>query len=376
MPNQLVPEAEKDLKKKLAVTATVLLTLLALGILFTICRIGHHSPCAALLWAFAALVVGAIGGFLFAVPRVPRTDRMTADPDQSSKAGGAATRAQNDSGSDGRGFGLGINTNLEEISDWLTKMLVGIGLVQLKQIPSYVVRIGAYTGQSLGTGMESTASSIVIYFGGLGFLASYLLTRMFIGPAFLLADQATKNGVAYDAAQAAIALTRLNGDVNSAIEELAKSPSSPARIDQLIALLSGYIEAFPRNRRLNIVLARLCVEGKRDYPSAIRVLTDFIASKLKAGERDSDVADAFFNIACYDSLRMAGVQDKSILQTLETDGIAAIRQSIAVNSDNIKDFRTDPDLQALRDTVSGKQLLDGSRSDPGASTATGAPQSN
>ena len=33
-----------------------------------------------------------------------------------------------------------VNTNLTEISDWLTKIIVGLGLINLKQIPSLTKR--------------------------------------------------------------------------------------------------------------------------------------------------------------------------------------------------------------------------------------------
>jgi len=37
--------------------------------------------------------------------------------------------------------GYSGNTNLEQISDWLTKILVGVGLTQLREIPGQVQRL-------------------------------------------------------------------------------------------------------------------------------------------------------------------------------------------------------------------------------------------
>ena len=62
--------------------------------------------------ALAAGLVGCFLGFLFAIPRFDITDRDIRDV-----------------GKYGRGGWL-HNTNLSQISDWLTKILVGVGLTQ------------------------------------------------------------------------------------------------------------------------------------------------------------------------------------------------------------------------------------------------------
>src|SRR5215207_3296326 len=56
----------------------------------------------------AAFGVGALVGFLFGIPR--RFQREGSDPALG---------------------GLVVNTNLEQISDWLTKIIVGVGLVEI-----------------------------------------------------------------------------------------------------------------------------------------------------------------------------------------------------------------------------------------------------
>lgn len=64
-----------------------------------------------LLLALASVMVGVLVGFLFGIPRAL----------QNAGTGGAEA-----------GWGrYSTNTNLEQISDWLTKILVGVGLVEL-----------------------------------------------------------------------------------------------------------------------------------------------------------------------------------------------------------------------------------------------------
>lgn len=62
----------------------------------------------------ASLFLGLLLGFLFAIPKSSKNRKNGGSTDQSPES--------NDS------LYL-INSNLEEISDWLTKMLVGIGLI-------------------------------------------------------------------------------------------------------------------------------------------------------------------------------------------------------------------------------------------------------
>src|SRR6266852_2237038 len=132
-----------QLRTDLTTTSWALWALLLGGALITNIEARGHAA-AALLWALACLVVGNIAGFLFAIPRVPRTaiTSKTAEDPGTSLETVAASRAAGE-----RGFGLGINTNLEEISDWLTKILVGVGLIELRSLPDAVRRMGYYVGQ-------------------------------------------------------------------------------------------------------------------------------------------------------------------------------------------------------------------------------------
>jgi hypothetical protein len=352
----LTGEEQKKLQHDIRATAYVLLTLLLAGFAVSGIQAGSYAP-AVWLWALACLGVGAVGGFLFAIPRVPRSvapNRAQPDSQQSTTvSSGEAALPLLPSISD-RGFGLGINTNLEEISDWLTKILVGLGLVELRSVPTYLQRAGYFVGQSLG-GQQYLAGGVIVYFLGLGFLCGYLLTRMFIGPAFRLADQATSIGITL---VAELAKTRADAEadrvdntigalVGTAMEELTRDVIPQARIDQLIRLLDGYRSRRPLHRKLNIVLARLYGEGKGDFDNAIGVLQTFIENKNKAGQNDLDVADAYFNMACYYSQMMAGLTNGQ-LKAAGDDAVKALSNSFKIAPENAKDALTDPDLENLR----------------------------
>jgi CheY-like chemotaxis protein len=99
--------------------------------------------------------VSAVLGLIFAVPRA-RADFIP----------GASER-------------YSANSNLEQISDWLTKLLVGAGLVNLKALPGQVASFGDFLATSMGAPTaRGFATSAVVYGGGLGFVTGYLWTRL------------------------------------------------------------------------------------------------------------------------------------------------------------------------------------------------------
>lgn len=83
--------------------------------------------------ALTSAIVGAFIGFIFGIPRTP-----------------AAKDSEN----------IGANTNLEEISDWITKIIVGVSLVQLNQLSDGIYKIG----NTLSQGMGGQPSSFVFLF--------------------------------------------------------------------------------------------------------------------------------------------------------------------------------------------------------------------
>lgn len=127
-----------------------------------------------LVWALSCLAVGVAVGFLFGIPKAVQKASQPADA--------AATEGV---------YQLRVNTNLEEISDWLTKIIVGVGLVELKTIPPYVNRIAGVLALAMGNAEANRAFAlgVIVYFGVVGFLSGYLATRLYLAAAFARADQ-------------------------------------------------------------------------------------------------------------------------------------------------------------------------------------------
>lgn len=161
-----------------AVKYTKLATSLIMGICLVSIAIYFSGPDwyrnlgAGVLILGAFFLFGALIGFLFGIPK--------------EKNGGTNPDANT---------GVGTNTNLEQISDWLTKIIVGVGLTQLNSIPGFFKRAAVFFApafQNCSTPANFQATSayqsvvVVIMLLGLvtGFLAGYLFTRLYLAKAF------------------------------------------------------------------------------------------------------------------------------------------------------------------------------------------------
>jgi hypothetical protein len=174
------------------------------------------------MWAGACLGIGGLLGFLFGVPRTqarviveranvaaignvdvaagagvdsashPNTSTAGRTPSGGAHAGSKASHEPDTSTITGR------ESNLEQISDWVTKLLVGGGLTQLQDIPGKFWEWGGSLAAGLiGAGnagqpamLEARvfATGLIIYFLILGFFGGYLITILQLRPQLRAAE--------------------------------------------------------------------------------------------------------------------------------------------------------------------------------------------
>jgi tetratricopeptide (TPR) repeat protein len=138
------------------------------------------------LWALAATAVGAALGFLFGVPRanVPTSVRPASGP-----AVEFATENQ-----------LPVaKTNLEEIADWLSKLIVGGTLFESSNVLKLLQDAGQEFAKTVGgeTALWSgVGSSSLVYFGLVAFFGGHFLTRLYLIGALRHADEGDRPIVA------------------------------------------------------------------------------------------------------------------------------------------------------------------------------------
>lgn len=121
------------------------------------------------LLAGAAGTGGLLMGFLFGIPRTLQGQQQA-----------------------NSGTSYQINTNLEQISDWLTKIIVGVTLIQIGEIPKLLMELNEYVARRLPRGAveEPFVGMVVVFAAVLGFLIGYLATRLYVSRAFRAADVA------------------------------------------------------------------------------------------------------------------------------------------------------------------------------------------
>lgn len=131
----------------------------------------------------AALLAGGLLGFLFGIPRTNVGIAEDAVLSRTLESGRSLPRERSP---------YLANTNLEQISDWLTKILVGAGLTQLGTLGRGFGDLTATLDSGLGAqpGGRVLAGALLVYFGTGGFLAGFLLTRLHLGGALRKADDA------------------------------------------------------------------------------------------------------------------------------------------------------------------------------------------
>jgi len=187
-------ESKREKKRSAWLTRLVLLAALGLSaiVLYAIqydhWKAGVVASTASIgfLTAGAAWLIGTLLGFLFGIPH---TRVALADPGWSASgsqkvAGEAAHGHQSDHRYD-------PSTSLEQISDWLTKIIVGVGLTQLGKIPLKLNSLAVYIAYSIGGGPanQAFALSICLYFSVCGFFFGFLWARLYMIEAFRAADE-------------------------------------------------------------------------------------------------------------------------------------------------------------------------------------------
>lgn len=183
--------------------ALIAMTLPILGIIGILVYTGFSSTFGVgLLAALGAAAVGLLIGLLFGVPKAVSSGQVrqsaeikqvadqtvvSALPPKDQAAlvqWKAASDAQQTGTGQTKASSFAPSTNLAEVSDWLTKLLIGASLVSLSKLGPPIGRLIDSIAGGLSTGGSATGSAKVvagaILFGyvAMGFLDGYILTTV------------------------------------------------------------------------------------------------------------------------------------------------------------------------------------------------------
>ncbi|MGI6572203.1 MAG: hypothetical protein ACOX19_01975 [Fermentimonas sp.] len=214
-----------------------------------------------LLISITALLAGGLLGFLFGIPKVNRQYAPGDDYAKSRK--------------------YFPNTNLEEVSDWLTKIIIGVGLTQLIRIPEYLRNLA--TGilnhmecpQLNGNAAHPILVAVILYFLIAGFIVGYFYTRLYLANLWELVEESRVMD-----AEIAIWRAGAKSDATRSKEE----PSLTTEERQLLQRIADEGEQFPsidtlkpsERAAVNTLTAKGIIEydsdrsqGKKVVPRAI-----------------------------------------------------------------------------------------------------------
>ena len=144
----------------------------------------------ALLIALAALAIGAVVGFLFGLPRSFTSSDFRAAAQAKTDAREKEIDAGLETPADAVGpaaarQGSEVNTNLEKISDWLTTIIVGVGLTKLQEIPGGIDAFGERINPYFGYGGKVFGIAGGLFFLIGGFFLAYVGTRVKLSLIFI-----------------------------------------------------------------------------------------------------------------------------------------------------------------------------------------------
>ena len=258
----------------------------------------------AFLIAIAAFFSGGLLGFIFGVPRTqsqpspsspqPQTTASTPNPPaatQATPAQAAPSPAPPSSGPTLAGQSrYQDNTNLEQISDWLCKILVGAGLTQLTALPSVLKRYAIFFAPGLGGFSHSQvfAVGLLIFFTVCGFLVGYLWTRLHLGNA--LTDEIEAIGAQ---------LTQVTSKIRSLEEQTEIDAKALSLVERLLNPISG--TPIPSQDELNAAM--------KPASTPVRSRIFFKAQKLREENWQVDKAKMARTIPIFRALIAADVED-------------------------------------------------------------------
>ncbi len=274
-----------------------------------------------------ATLLGVLFGFIFCYPRVKRAQEA------------AATQAD---------IAVEDNSSLADISDWLTKIIVGVGLVELNKIPPALQRFSQFLSPGLeavtpakGSG-QVLALALLLYFFPLGFMFGFIWTRFYY----------------QEALKGLLDKIRVleKGKSASDLADQAEAKLAEGRVDLAMADVEQALSLDKQNAKAMFVKALILKRQARPDPSraydrtllekALKYVT--AVSKLLPGR-----ASPLYNMGCYQALLQYPVKDVAATMR-RAFTITPELARVADKDDDLKEARKNPILQSVIDEFMAK----------------------
>lgn len=289
-----------------------------------------------LLVAGAALFCGFLLGFIFAIPRMGEKGKAAADPPKDSHPTPSTAPRE----------AMPFNANLVEISDWLTKIIVGVGLVELHSISAKLGQLSydLAPGLMFAPGAEdrligqTAGLAILIYYFTGGFLAGYIWTTINF--------QRYLRDVIDQLKQQNSTLQRQINAQTAVLCLLAEASINAGQLDKAMTYIDGAIENVPPNGFFEMAKARILKRQavKADPPDRDK-LFKAIACADQAITLLPDKGEPADNKACYQAL--LGMKSDMLENLKSAFRLNPGLRQIAREDDDLTSFRQDADFVNL-----------------------------
>ncbi|MBR0715069.1 M48 family metallopeptidase [Bradyrhizobium liaoningense] len=245
-----------------------------------------------IVFACASTVCGWLLGLLFGIPRT--LSRPQAAPAPTPQPGAAPGQAPAAAAPTSR-----VNTNLEDISDWLTKTLVGVGLTQLYFVPHYLWQAAEKINNAGfrwdGSG-QLLAIALFLYFALGGFWLGYVGTRTILtklldtidGPSPAVVETTLQEGLKIDTSGRIVGST--NASVKSADAALLAVPMTALTTPRQLA---AWGTAKARHNDLESATVALQEANRVDPsdPVAKQALATVYVAQMRTAQADELLPD-------------------------------------------------------------------------------------
>lgn len=291
-----------------------------------------------ILVAAAALMAGFLLGFVFGVPRVGG-----AKPEP--KATGNR-ESGGDEPAEVPSNGVESNSNLVEISDWLTKILVGVGLVELNSIPDKLGKLSYYVGLGLRPAQcdghspcgdfilsgQTAGLAILIFYFALGFLWCYVWTRLYFHSDLANVIKSLKNKINAKDRQI------LAKDQSTWAAQLVKK----GELDEAKKYIDKAVENNPNDGRAVLtkawVLKRLATKPETSDIDRRNLLKEALVCADRAITLLPGRAEPIYNKACY----------LWLLHADRNETLANLKSAFSLDPALRRQAANDPDLASLQ----------------------------
>lgn len=227
------------------------------------------------------------------------------------------------------------NTSLDEISDWLTKMIVGVTFVSAERILNFLLSLGGQIGLVDGHLSGVVAASFVAYFLVVGLLTTYMLARTSLGKTLRDGDRDFEDAKEYLSDQSALAV----GDVVSDSEQSNDGSDADAESSgDSDSIEHGSHEEHTQNNPSSELIENPAVEDERKadsihpekmplFTSYPRLIDEYEKRKTQTADLDDAELDRIANDAARILMRRRVLINK--ITNVKDGDIAAV--SVACN---------------------------------------------